>query len=281
MPIDASSLADIQIFHLLDDADRVALAAQLDEVSMPAGQMLFKTGEPGDSLLIIRSGEVEVFFNNDTGERVVLDTVRAGDVIGELSLLDGGPRTASALVTRDMEGLVLDRGDLDQFLNLRPSAGLDLLTAMGRRLRKNAELLRHTATRNVNVEMEDRRTLVQKSADWIAEFSGSIAFLLIHLAAFAIWIVINLGVVPGLRPFDSFPFGLLTMAVSLEAIVLSVFVLLSQNRQAAKDHIRSDVEYDVNLKAELEIAHLHEKFDNIQEEILARLNAIERLLSRP
>jgi CRP/FNR family cyclic AMP-dependent transcriptional regulator len=82
-------------------------------------------------------------------------------------------------------------------------------------------------------------------------------------------------VVPGIHPFDQFPFGLLTMEVSLEAIVLSVFELLSQNRQAAKDHIRSDIEYDVNLKAELEIAHLHEKFDNLQEEILARLNVIE------
>src|SRR4051794_26651259 len=127
MPIDASYLADIQIFNLLDETDRVALAAQLDEVTLPAGHMLFKTGEPGDSLLIIRSGEVEVFFNNDTGERILLETVHPGDVIGELSLLDGGPRTASALVTRDMEGLVLDRGDLEQFLNLRPSAGLDLL----------------------------------------------------------------------------------------------------------------------------------------------------------
>jgi uncharacterized membrane protein len=276
MPIDPSYLAGIQIFNLLDDADRVALAAQLDEVTLPAGHMLFKTGEPGDSLLIIRSGEVEVFFNNDTGERIPLETVHAGDVIGELSLLDGGPRTASAVVTQDMDGLLLDRGDLEQFLNLRPSAGLDLLAAMGRRLRKNAELLRHTATRNVNVELEDRRTVVQKAADWIAEFSGSIAFLMIHLVLFAAWIIINLGVVPGIRPFDQFPFGLLTMAVSLEAIVLSVFVLLSQNRQAAKDHIRSDIEYDVNLKAELEIAHLHEKFDNLQEEILARLNVIER-----
>ncbi|MEP7357074.1 MAG: cyclic nucleotide-binding domain-containing protein, partial [Anaerolineales bacterium] len=146
MPIDASYLADIQIFNLLDENDRLALAGQLDEISFPAGHMLFKTGEPGDSLLIIRSGEVEVFFNNDTGERIVLETVHAGDVIGELSLLDGGPRTASALVTRDMEGLLLDRDDLEQFLTLRPSAGLDLLASMGRRLRKNAELLRHTAT---------------------------------------------------------------------------------------------------------------------------------------
>jgi uncharacterized membrane protein len=66
------------------------------------------------------------------------------------------------------------------------------------------------------------------------------------------------------------------MAVSLEAIVLSVFVLLSQNRQATKDRIRSDIEYDVNLKAELEVAHLHEKIDHLHGELLQRLAAIEK-----
>jgi uncharacterized membrane protein len=75
----------------------------------------------------------------------------------------------------------------------------------------------------------------------------------------------------GIKPFDPYPFGFLTLTVSLEAIFLSVFVLLSQNRQSAKDHIRSDVEYDVNLKAELEIAHLHEKVDRFTADVLERL----------
>jgi uncharacterized membrane protein len=70
------------------------------------------------------------------------------------------------------------------------------------------------------------------------------------------------------------------MSVSLEAIFLSVFVLLSQNRQAAKDRIRSDIEYDVNLKAELEIAHLHEKMDHLTAEMARRLAAIEQSVGR-
>ncbi len=90
--------------------------------------------------------------------------------------------------------------------------------------------------------------------------------------------------VPGIPMFDPFPFGLLTMAVSLEAIILSVFVLLSQNRQAAKERVRGDIEYDVNLKAELEIAHLHEKVDRLTSDVLARfdrLGATPPLTSRP
>lgn len=276
MPADTALLADVQFFELLDEQERGALAAHLDHDHFPAGHTLFKVGDPGEALYIVSSGEVEIFFRNDTGERIVLETVRAGDLIGELSLLDGGPRSASALVTTDVDLLRLDRDDLERFLHMRPSATMDLLAAMARRLRKNVALLRHTATRNVNEEIEDRRSFVQKAADWIAAFSGSIPFLLLHLVVFTVWIVLNLGVVPFLPVFDAYPFGLLTMAVSLEAIVLSVFVLLSQNRQVAKDRIRSDIEYDVNLKAEMEIAHLHEKLDDFQAEMLARLTTLER-----
>jgi CRP/FNR family transcriptional regulator, cyclic AMP receptor protein len=275
MPTDSALLADIPLFALLDENERATLAAQLDVVEQKAGTLLFRVGDPGDALYIVRRGEVEIFVQNDTGDRIVLAHTQAGEMTGELSLLDGGPRTASALVSEDIEALRLDRGDLNQFLLMCPSAAMDLLAGMGQRLRANTELLRHTATRNVNEEMEDKRTTIQKAADWIADFSGSIPFLLLHILVFAVWILLNVGLIPILPSFDPFPFGLLTMIVSLEAIVLSVFVLLSQNRQAAKERIRADIEYDVNLKAELEVAHLHVKVDQLHAELLARLDAIE------
>ena len=110
----------------------------------------------------------------------------------------------------------------------------------------------------------------------VAEFAGSVQFVMMHVVWFTAWIAINIGLVPGVPRFDPFPFGLLTMVVSLEAIFLSVFVLLSQNRQAAKDRIRADIEYDVNLKAEREIGHLHEKVDRMYAEIVGRLAHAER-----
>ncbi len=82
--------------------------------------------------------------------------------------------------------------------------------------------------------------------------------------------MLNLGLFP-FGDFDRFPFGLLTMAVSLEAIILSTLLLFSSNRQSARDRIRSDVEYEINLKAELEVAHLHEKTDRIYEEMVDEL----------
>jgi uncharacterized membrane protein len=157
------------------------------------------------------------------------------------------------------------------------------MSSMGRRLRVSAERLRHTASRNVNVEAEDKRTTVQKAADWIADFSGSIPFLLLHVAFFAAWILLNVPGIPGAPMFDPFPYGLLTMVVSLEAIILSVFVLLSQNRQVAKERIRSDIEYEVNIKAEMEVAHLHEKVDLLNAntaDTAARIRRLERLIER-
>ena len=278
MPTQSEMLRDVPFFALLDDEERAALADRLDAVHVAAGENVFSRGDPGDALFVVKSGVVELWFKTDTGDRVVLETARAGDFFGEISLLDGGPRNASALVTEDLEALVVDRGDLDEFLMRRPAAALDLLAATGRRLRETATLLARTASRNTNDIEEDRRTAVMKIADWISEFSGSIPFLMIHIVIFAVWILLNVKPVAASRigGFDPFPFGLLTMVVSLEAIILSVFVLLSQNRQVARDRFRNDIEYSVNLKAELEVAHLHEKFDQMNAELLKRLDAIHK-----
>ncbi|MFL6263209.1 MAG: DUF1003 domain-containing protein [Thermoanaerobaculia bacterium] len=277
MPTEAALLAGVPFFQYLDDEEREVLARQLDVVRIPAGEVVFYVDDPGGTLYVIRQGCVEVFLKDDTGERIVLETPGPGEVFGELSFLDGGARSASVVVTEDLEALAVDRDDLNHLFRTHPEAGLDIISAMGKRLRRSVELLRRTATRNVNEEAEDRRSTVEKAADWIAAFSGSITFLMMHVVFFAVWIGLNVEW-PGWRPpmFDPFPFGLLTMVVSLEAIILSVFVLLSQNRQASKDRIRGDVEYEVNLKAELEVAQLHEKIDRLHVEALVRLDELRR-----
>jgi CRP/FNR family cyclic AMP-dependent transcriptional regulator len=257
---DPEILAEVPFFALLDEHERAALAARVDTITKPAGTALFNIGDPGDSLYIVRAGEVEIFFKNDTGDRIVLETAGQGDFFGEISLLDGGPRTASAHVTQDLQAVVVDRGDLEELL------------------RESAKLLRRTASRNINEETEDKRTVVMRAADWISEFSGSLPFLFIHCGLFFVWIVLNTGPLAhtAIGGWDVFPYGLLTMSVSLEAIILSVFVLLSQNRQVARDRVRNDIEYEVNVKSELEIAHLHEKFDHLHAELLERLSSLEK-----
>jgi CRP/FNR family cyclic AMP-dependent transcriptional regulator len=275
---EAAMLGEIPLFQLLGEEERRELASQLEMVRYASGHMVFHIGDPGDSMYIVCKGELEIFFKNDTGERIVLERPKPGDFFGELAFLESGCRSASVMAVTDAEVFRLSHANLERFVEARPHAAIHILAAMSRRLRVTAERLRHTATRNVNEEVADHRTFVQKAADGIAAFAGSIPFLLIHVVWFAAWLTLN--TLPGFPHFDPFPFGFLTLTVSLEAIFLSVFVLLAQNRQAAKERIRADIEYDVNLKAELEIGHLHEKVDRLNSETLRRLEKIQGLLEK-
>jgi len=269
----ADILGEVPIFAELDEKERAILAERVDLENMTEGETLFEYGDPGDWMGIVLSGSVEMSVKIKTGENVFLELAERGDFFGEISLLDGGSRSARAVCKDPGQLIVVDRGDLDELLRMRPAAALNLLTATGKRLRANAAVLRNTAARNTYDVAEARQNIIQRAADWVANFSGSLSFLIIHIVLFAVYILINADLF-SFGNFDPFPFGLLTMVVSLEAIILSTLLLYSQNRQAARDRVRADIEYEVNLKAELQIQHLHEKVDQIHAQILTKLDEI-------
>jgi len=269
MSATAEALADVPLFAGFDDKERALLAERVDLVTITEGEKLFDYGDPGDWMMIVRSGRVEISVKTKTGEKVFLESAEPGDFFGEISLLDAGPRTAAATVIETGEAIIVDREDLDELLKLRPSAAMHLLAATGKRLRHNAAVLRNTAARNVNEEVAAENNPVLRVADWVANFSGSITFLVLHVLFFASWLGFNATPLA----FDPFPFNLLTMTVSLEAIILSTLLLFSSNREGAREKVRSNIEYEVNLKAELQIQHLHEKVDSLHREILGRLDA--------
>jgi len=278
MACDAGMLADVELFEHLNPEERARLAEFIDVRQLAAGETLFQAGEPGESLYVVKSGEVELFIKDTAGQKISLAIASAGEIFGELALLDRSPRTATAVVLSPSELLELDRDDLLMLFQKSPAAALRLLAAMGRMTRKADELLRTRVSRNANEEAEENIGWLQRVADWISWFSGSMWFLLINAIWFIVWIAIN--TLPlGMPQFDPYPFGLLTMIVSLEAIFLSCFVLISQNRQAEKDRVRSDIEYEVNIKAELEVAHLHEKTDRIYTEMLEHFLRVEKQIA--
>jgi len=269
----------VEIFSLLGTKERSTLTNMFKVLTIREDQVLFRFGDPGDTFYVVKTGLVELFTHDHGGSKIVLAKCGPGNFFGELSLFDGGARTATALALEDSALLVLSREKLIKFLEQNPSAAINMITVMGQRIRNTGNLLRQRVTRNVNEESKDRRTLSEKAADNIARICGSMPFLLIHVLLFTFWITWNIEPIyhSGINwlkraVFDPFPFGLLAMTVSVEAIILSTCLLISQNRQAAKDRIRSDIEYEVNLKAELEVAYLHEKLDNMHAEILARLH---------
>src|SRR5712691_13182042 len=101
MPCDPNFLANIKMFELLNEDDRVALAKVVDELKVPTGHTLFQAGDPGDSLFIVQSGQIELFIKDTAGQKIVLTTSEAGDMFGELAMLDSGPRTATAVALVD------------------------------------------------------------------------------------------------------------------------------------------------------------------------------------
>ena len=275
MSVDPALLGGVTLFRSMDDDERRALAAVMEAQDFHAGDTVFLEGAAGDSVLCVAGGRLETVVKDIAGQEIVLDEIGAGDTVGEMSMLDGRPRSASLRCIEDARLLVLSRDELLRVLPRSPHMALDMMAQMAARARRVDDLLRSRVARNVNEEVEATRTAVERVADAIAAFSGSIPFLVLHAIWFVLWVGWNT-----LRPggFDPYPFGLLTMIVSLEAIFLSVFVLLSQNRQAAKDRVRTDIEYDVNVKAEMEVATLHAKLDRLHEEIVERLRWMGREL---
>lgn len=120
------------------------------------------------------------------------------------------------------------------------------------------------------------RTSQDRIADAITSFAGSLRFVYIHVAWFGVWIAVNLGAFGKAAIFDPYPFGLLTMVVSLEAIFLSTFVMVTQNRQAARENVRADLDFENNVRSEVWSAHIGEQLGIDPESVERRVQEILR-----
>jgi CRP/FNR family transcriptional regulator, cyclic AMP receptor protein len=280
MPTDPSVLKEVAHLRELNDTERAALAQRLELLRYAPGQSIFSFGDPGQALYIVRSGEVEIFVKNDQGEKIVLETSKPGDVFGEVSLLDNGARTAWVTAISHVELLRLDREHFEDFIREYTPAALNLLSVIARRLRKTDEVIRRTVTRNANDVAAEQGTFLTRIADAVPAMLGNLPSTFLHSLFFGGWILINLGLFAAIKVFDPFPFGLMSDIVSLEAIILTLFVLTSQNRQRSRDQVRSDIEFETSINTELKIAHLHEKIDRLAEAQYEMLMNTQKLLEK-
>jgi CRP/FNR family cyclic AMP-dependent transcriptional regulator len=273
MSTDAQLLADIPIFQLLDNEEQAVLAQHIERRRFAAGATIFRDGDRGDAMFVIRSGEVELWLYDEDRQRVALNTFTGGDLFGELSLLDSEPRAATATALTDTDVLVIDREDLRLLFSKKPDAALDILAILGQRLRQTDQLIRARAARNANEVIAERLTLGQRLADRIAAFGGSWNFITLFGLVLISWMIVNSLLA---QPFDPFPFILLNLVLSSLAALQAPVIMMSQNRADVKDRIRAELDYQVNLKAEMEIAALHEKVDALREELLRSINIVAR-----
>jgi uncharacterized membrane protein len=265
-------LANVPLFESLTDDDVNALAARVDAADYDPNGVVFRQGDEGSALFLIQDGAVEISYGEGKS-KIVLATLFTGQYFGELSLFDGAPRSATATAIKRSRLIRLDRDELVEFVNSSPAAALRIIGEMSERLRQTNELMSRQVSRNVLLEAEERLTFGQRIADKVASFGGSWPFIFIFMAIMFVWMSIN---VAALAKFDPYPFILLNLVLSTVAAIQAPIIMMSQNRQASKDKLLAENDYQVNLKAEMEI----ESMLRNQAELLARVALIERLVVR-
>ena len=259
------TLRQVPLFESLDDDAAKQLCELLETLDCEAQKIMFRAGDAGDAMYIIERGKVRIYVQATDGHEVTLTDLGRGDFFGEMALLDGQRRSANAVVAEDARLAVLSREHFLSFImGGNPNVALEMLTALANRLRHTDELLRHSTTRNVNEEEAAQLTMADRAADKIAEFGGSWKFIIFEIGLFLLWMLLNTWLLFD-RGFDPYPYVFLNLVLGIICGLQAPIIMMSQNRQSHKDRLRSDLDYEVNLKNELAL-----------QEILQRLKVLER-----
>jgi CRP/FNR family transcriptional regulator, cyclic AMP receptor protein len=144
-------------------------------------------------------------------------------------------------------------------------AGMDMLTVLGRQFHVSQQLVRLRASRNPNEVIEKQATLGERVADVVAGFGGSWTFIITFLVSLVVYSVINVALKR--HAWDPYPFILLNLILSMLAAIQAPVIMMSQNRQDTKDRLRSELDFDVNRRAESEIQHLAHKLNLITDKL--------------
>jgi uncharacterized membrane protein len=257
-------LRQVPLFESLDEAAAKELCGLLETLDRRAETVLFRAGDAGDAFYMIERGKIRICVQATDGHELTLTELGRGDFFGEMALLDGQRRSANAVVADDARLAVLSREHFLSFMRSTPNVALEMLTALTHRLRHTDELLRHSATRNVNVEEAAQLTMADRAADKIAEFGGSWKFIIFEIGLFLSWMALNTWLLSD-KVFDAYPYVFLNLVLGIICGLQAPIIMMSQNRQSHKDRLRSDLDYQVNLKNELAL-----------QEILQRLKVLER-----
>jgi len=276
-PIDVGFLAKIPLFSKLQQEDLKSLADLWKPVSKEVGQVIFRKGELSDAMYVVREGEIAITTWTEDNEEVTLTVLSDGDFFGELGMFDGSPRTASAKVTAAASLLLMTREDFTNFLLRKPVVCVTLAGEIARRLRATNELVERRAARNVNEEIEHHLSFGQRIADKVAQFGGSWGFVSVFIGIILLWVAINT-LQFLFHPIDPFPYAFLNLVLGAISAVQAPFIMMSQNRQAEKDRLRAELDYQVNLKSEMQIQSLHLKLDEMRAYEIHEMRDVQREL---
>jgi CRP/FNR family cyclic AMP-dependent transcriptional regulator len=265
MPCDPVELKHVPLFALLDDDEIAVLAAQVDLKAFAARQRIYKIGDPGMHAYIMLSGSVQVSTVDEDHQEVVVDQPGHGEFFGFASMLDQTPHQTSAMAMEKTTCVEISRDDIAILLQRKPMAGMDMLTVLGHQFHASQQLVRIRASRNPNEVIEEKYTHGEHLADAVASFGGSWTFITTFGIVLVTYASINI-FLKG-RAWDPYPFILLNLFLSMLAAIQAPVIMMSQNRQDKKDRLRSELDFDVNRRAEAEIQNLSRKLNMVTDKL--------------
>ena len=258
-------LRQVPLFALLDDDETAVLAAQVEVRKFAPRQRIYKIGELGDRAYVLVSGSVRVTTVDADNQEVIVDQPAAGEFFGFASMLEKTPHQTTAIAQEESVCIEVDRNDIQILLERKPHAGMDMLTVLGRQFHASQHLVRVRASRNPNQIIEEEETRGERVADTVASFGGSWTFIITFLLVLVAYSSTN--VVLKHRAWDPYPFILLNLFLSMLAAIQAPVIMMSQNRQDKKDRLRSELDYEVNRRAEVEIQGLAKKMNLLGDKI--------------
>jgi len=265
MACDPRELTHVPLFALLDDEEAAVLAAQVELKRFAPRQRIYKIGDPPLHAYIMMSGAVRVTTVDEDHQEVLVDEPGHGDFFGFASMLEQTPHQTSAIAMEDTICLEVSRDDIATLLQRKPMAGMDMLTVLGRQFHATQRLVRVRASRNANEVIEQKSTFGEGIADSVARFGGSWTFIRLFGVVLVVYSWLNVAL--GGKAWDPYPFILLNLFLSMLAAIQAPVIMMSQNRQDMKDRLRSELDYDVNRRAESEIQNLATKLNLLEDKL--------------
>jgi len=272
MSCNPEALKHVPLFALLDDEETAVLAGQVELKKFAPRQRIYKMGEATGQAYVMVSGRVRVTTLDQDHQEVVVDEPAHGEFFGFASMLEQTPHQTTAIALEQSECIEVDRQDIAVLLQRKPMAGMDMLTVLGKQFHASQQLVRVRANRNPNEVIEEEATFGQRIADRVAGFGGSWTFIISFLTVLVIYTIVNVGLRKS--AWDPYPFILLNLFLSMLAAIQAPVIMMSQNRQDTKDRVRSELDFDVNKRAESEIQGLAHKLNLLGDKI----NDVEDLL---
>ena len=258
-------LKHVPLFALLDDEEAAVLAGQVEVRTFGARQRIYKIGDSSGQAYVVVSGRVRVATVDQDHQEVVIDEPSHGEFFGFASMLEQTPHQTEATAIEEAVCVEVDRNDIAVLLQRKPLAGMDMLTVLGRQFHASQQLVRRRANRSPNEIIDKDATFGERIADIVAGFGGSWTFIITFGVALAIYMTVDS--VMGKRAWDPYPYILLNLFLSMLAAMQAPIIMMSQNRQDTKDRLRSELDYDVNRRAEAEIHGLARKLNLLGEKI--------------